>query len=65
MSSNSPLEAHTMLPAKDSTPQPDLLITHEPLLPQDKVNLFEVLQTLAQALRRIQYEDNQTPKQQQ
>ena len=65
MSSNAPLEAHTVLPAKASTSQPNLLNTHEPLSPQDKVNLYEVLQTLAQALRRIRYEDNQAPKQQQ
>jgi hypothetical protein len=65
MSSDAPLEANTVLPAKASTSQPDLLNTLEPLSPQDKVNLYEVLQILAQALRRIRYEDNQAPKQQQ
>ncbi len=41
-------------------------VSNDPVLsPQDRVNLYEVLQTIAQALRRIRHEDNQATKQQQ
>lgn len=62
MSSDTSLNDDIVLSSKASTPPPSVLNTHEPLSPQDKVNLYEVLQTLARALRRIKHEENQTTR---